>query len=196
MSLLGITLYYTDNNPSGGEPFFTENELIEDAQDFANNNDEAVTIETAADAMAYFESQGYGTFHETTQYIDEEDINDVDSSKRGQPITLVPYVRPSENERQQNLFKFLETYDDPRDFAKAFIVEEVKDTLDEDRHIYQNLDGVATFDSLNAEAKKSFALGHAYTLLNNFMDRPLEYLLESYDLHYINNWLTHVQIKE
>ena len=115
---------------------------------------------------------------------------------RQQPITLVPYVRPSENERQQNLFKFLETYDDPRDFAKAFIVEEVKDTLDEDRHIYQNLDGVATFDSLNAEAKKSFALGHAYTPLNNFMDRPLEYLLESYDLHYINNWLTHVQIKE
>ena len=196
MSLLGITLYYTDDNPSGGEPFFTERELLESAQDFANNNDEAVTIETASDAMAYLESQGYGAFHETTQYIDEEDVNSVDSSKRGQLIMLVPYIRPSELERQQNLSKFLGTYDNLRDFAKAFIEEEVKDTLDEDRHIYQTLDGVATFDSLNTEAKKGFALGHAYTLLDTFMDRPLEYLLESYDLHYINNWLTHVQIKE
>lgn len=196
MSLLGITLYYTDNNPSGGEPFFRESELLESAQDFANNNDENIIIETAADAMAYLESQGYGTFHETTQYIDEEDINDVDSSKRGQPITLVPYVRPSELERQQNLFKFLETHDDPHAFAKVFIEEEVKDTLDEDQHIYQKLDGIATFDSLNAEAKKGFALGHAYTLVDSLMDRPLEYFLASYDLHYINNWLTRVQIKE
>lgn len=196
MSLLGITLYYTDNNPSGGEPFFTESELLESAQDFANNNDENIIIETAADAITYLESQGYGTFHETTQYIDEEDINDVDNSKRGQPITLVPYVRPSETERQQNLSRFLETYDDPQAFAKAFIEEEVKDTLDEDQHIYQKLDGIATFDSLNAEAKKGFALGHAYTLVDSLMDRPLEYLLASYDLHYINNWLTRVQIKE
>ena len=196
MSLLGITLYYTDNNPSGGEPFFTESELLKSAQDFANNNDENIIIETTADAMAYLESQGYGTFHETTQYIDEEDINDVDNSKRGQPITLVPYVRPSELERQQNLFKFLETHDDPHAFAKAFIEEEVKDTLDEGRHIYQKLDGIATFDSLNAEAKKGFALGHAYTLVDSLMDRPLEYLLASYDLHYINNWLTRVQLKE
>ena len=196
MSLLGITLYYTDDNPSGGEPFFTESELLKSAQDFANNNDENIIIETAADAMAYLESQGYGTFHETTQYIDEEDINDVDNSKRGQPITLVPYVRPSELERQQNLFKFLETHDDPQAFAKAFIEEEAKDTLDEDRHIYQKLDGIATFDSLNAEAKKGFALGHAYTLVDSLMDRPLEYLLASYDLHYINNWLTRVQLKE
>ena len=196
MSLLGIALYYTDNNPSGGEPFFTESELLESAQDFANNNDENIIIETTADAMTYLESQGYGTFHENTQYIDEEDISDVDNSKRGQPITVVPYVRPSELERQQNLFKFLETHDSLQAFAKAFIEEEVKDTLDEGRHIYQKLDGIATFDSLNAEAKKGFALGHAYTLVDNLMDRPLEYFLASYDLHYINNWLTRVQIKE
>lgn len=196
MSLLGITLYYTDNNPSGGEPLFTESELLEFAQDFANNNDENIIIETAADAMTYLESQGYGTFHETTQYIDEEDINDVDDLKRGQPITLVPYVRPSELERQQNLSRFLETYDSLQAFAKAFIEEEVKDTLDEDQHIYQKLDGIATFDSLNTEAKKGFALGHAYTLVDSLMDRPLEYLLASYDLHYINNWLTRVQLKE
>ena len=196
MSLLGITLYYTDNNPSGGEPFFTESELIENAQDFATIQDDNRIIETTEDAMAYLESQGYGTFHKITQCFDKEDIDFVDDNYLGQPITLVPYVRPSELERQQSLSKFLETYDSLQDFAKAFIEEEVKDTLDEDQHIYQNLDGVATFDSLNAEAKKGFALGHAYTLLNNFMDRPLDYLLASYDLDYINNWLTRVQLKE
>ena len=195
MSLLGITLYYTNNNPSGGEPFFTESELIENAQDFAANTDEHVVIETVADAMTYLESQGYGTFHETTQYIDEEDIVSVDNSKRGQPITLVPYVRPSELERQENLSQFLARYDSLQDFAKAFIEEEVKDTLDEDQHIYQKLDGIATFDSLSTEAKKGFALGHAYTLVDTLMDRPLEYLLASYDLHYVNNWLTRVQLK-
>ena len=195
MSLLGITLYYTNNNPSGGEPFFTESELIENAQDFAANTDEHVVIETVADAMTYLESQGYGTFHETTQYIDEEDIVSVDNSKRGQPITLVPYVRPSELERQENLSQFLARYDSLQDFAKAFIEEEVKDTLDEDQHIYQKLDGIATFDSLSTEAKKGFALGHADTLVDTLMDRPLEYLLASYDLHYVNNWLTRVQLK-
>lgn len=196
MSLLGITLYYTDNNPSGGEPFFTESELLESAQDFANNNDENIIIETATDAMTYLENQGYGTFHETTQYIDEEDINDVDNSKRGQPITLVPYVRPSELERQQNLFKFLETHDDPHAFAKAFIDEEVKDTLEENQHIYQKFNGVTTFDQLNDEAKRGFALGHAYAILDNFLDRPLAVLLASYDLPLINDWFTRVQLKE
>lgn len=196
MSPFGITLYYTDSHPAGGEPFFTESELIENAQDIAVNQEDDDIIETAEEAMAYLENQGYGTFHETIQYFDRKDIAFVDTSERNKPITLRPYIKLDESERNTNLQSFLKTYDDPQTFAKAFIVEEVKDTLDEDRHIYQNLDGVATFDSLNAEAKKSFALGHAYTLLNNFMDRPLDYLLASYDLDYINNWLTHVQIKE
>lgn len=196
MSPFGITLYYTDSHPAGGEPFFTESELIENAQDIAVNQEDDDIIETAEEAMAYLENQGYGTFHETIQYFDRKDIAFVDTSERNKPITLRPYIKLDESERNTNLQSFLKTYDDPQTFTKAFIVEEVKDTLDEDRHIYQNLDGVATFDSLNAEAKKSFALGHAYTLLNNFMDRPLDYLLASYDLDYINNWLTHVQIKE
>lgn len=196
MSPFGITLYYTDSHPAGGEPFFTESELIENAQDIAVNQEDDDIIETAEEAMAYLENQGYGTFRETVQYFDRKDITFVDTSERNKPLTLRPYVKLNEPERNTNLQSFLKTYDDPQTFAKAFIVEEVKDTLDEDRHIYQNLDGVATFDSLNAEAKKSFALGHAYTLLNNFMDRPLDYLLASYDLDYINNWLTHVQIKE
>lgn len=196
MSPFGIALYYTDHHPAGGEPFFTESELIENAQDIAVNQEDDDIIETAEEAMAYLENQGYGTFHETIQYFDRKDIAFVDTSERNKPITLRPYIKLDESERNTNLQSFLKTYDDPQTFAKAFIVEEVKDTLDEDRHIYQNLDGVATFDSLNAEAKKSFALGHAYTLLNNFMDRPLDYLLASYDLDYINNWLTHVQIKE
>lgn len=196
MSLLGITLYYTDHHPAAGEPIFTENELIENAQDFAVNQGDDNIIETVEEAMAYLENQGYGTFHETVQYFDRKDIAFVDDSERNKPLTLRPYVKLDESERNTNLRSFLKTYDDPDAFAKAFIEEEVKDTLDEDQHIYQKLDGVATFDQLNDEAKKGFALGHAYTLLNDFMDRPLDYLLASYDLDYINNWLTHVQIKE
>ena len=33
MEQFGITLYYTDNHPANGQPFFTEKELIEEAQD-------------------------------------------------------------------------------------------------------------------------------------------------------------------
>ena len=33
MKQFGITLYYTDNHPANGQPFFTEKELIEEAQD-------------------------------------------------------------------------------------------------------------------------------------------------------------------
>lgn len=196
MSLLGITLYYTDSHPTAGEPFFTESELIENAQDIAVNQDDNDIIETAEEAMAYLENQGYGAFHETTQYFDRKDITFVDRAEINKPLTLLPYVKLDESERNTNLQSFLKTYNDPQTFAKAFIEEEVKDTLEENQHIYQKLDGIATFDSLNTEAKKGFALGHAYTLLDNFMDRPLEHLLASYDLHYINNWLTRVQLKE
>lgn len=196
MSLLGITLYYTDSHPAGGEPVFTERELIENAQDVAANQEDDDIIETAEEAMAYLENQGYGTFHETVQYFDRKDITFIDRAEINKPLTLLPYVKLDESERNTNLQSFLKTYDDPDAFAKAFIEEEVKDTLEENQHIYQKLNGVATFDQLNDEAKKGFALGHAYTLLNDFLGRPLAVLLASYDLDYINNWLTHVQIKE
>lgn len=196
MSSFGITLYYTDHHPAAGEPFFTESELIENAQDIATNQDDDDIIETVEEAMEYLENQGYGTFHETVQYFDRKDITFIDKAEVNKPLTLLPYIKLNKSERNTSLRSFLKTYDDPDTFAKAFIEDEAKDTLDEDQHIYQKLDCVATFDQLNDEAKKGFALGHAYTLLDNFMNRPLAVLLASYDLHYINNWLTRVQLKE
>lgn len=196
MSPFGITLYYTDSHPAAGEPFFTESELIENAQDIAVNQEDDDIIETAEEAMAYLENQGYGTFHETIQYFDRKDIAFVDTSERNKPITLRPYIKLDESERNTNLQTFLKRYDDPDAFAKAFIDEEVKDALEEDQHVYKKFNGVTTFDQLNDEAKKGFALGHAYTLLNDFLNRPLAVLLASYDLPFINSWLTHVQIKE
>lgn len=196
MSPFGITLYYTDSHPAGGEPFFTESELIENAQDIAVNQEDDDIIETAEEAMAYLENQGYGTFRETVQYFDRKDITFVDTSERNKPLTLRPYVKLNEPERNTNLQSFLKTYDDPQTFAKAFIEEEVKDTLEKNQHIYQKLDGVETFDQLNDEAKKGSALGHAYTVLEDFLNRPLAVLLASYDLPFINGWLTHVQLKE
>lgn len=196
MSLFGITLYYTDHHPSAGEPVFTERELIENAQDIAANQEDDDIIETAEEAMTYLENQGYGAFHETIQYFDRKDIAFVDTSERNKPITLHPYIKLDESERNTNLQTFLKRYDDPQTFAKAFIEEEVKDTLEENQHIYQKLDGVETFDQLSDEAKKGFALGHAYTLLEDFLNRPLAVLLASYDLPFINSWLTRVQLKE
>lgn len=196
MSPFGIILYYTDSHPAGGEPFFTESELIENAQDIADNQDDDDIIETVEEAMTYLENQGYGTFHETVQYFDRSDIAFVDKAERNKPITLRPYIKLDESERNTNLRTFLETYDDPQTFAKAFIEEEVKDTLEENQHIYQKLDGVETFDQLNDEAKKGFALGRAYTVLEDFLNSPLAVLLASYDLPFINGWLTHVQLKE
>lgn len=196
MSLLGITLYYTDSHPSAGEPVFTESELIENAQDIAVNQEDDDIIETAEEAMTYLENQGYGTFHETIQYFDRNDITFVDKAEINKPLTLLPYVKLDESERNTNLQSFLKTYDDPQTFAKAFIEEEVKDTLEENQHIYQKLDGVETFDQLNDEAKRGFALGRAYTVLEDFLNSPLAVLLASYDLPSINGWLTRVQLKE
>lgn len=196
MSPFGITLYYTDSHPAGSEPFFTENELIENAQDIAVNQEDDDIIETAEEAMAYLENQGYGAFRETTQYFDRKDITFVDRAEINKPLTLLPYVKLDESERNANLQSFLKTYDDPDAFAKAFIEEEVKDTLEENQHIYQKLDGVETFDQLNDKAKRGFALGRAYTVLEDFLNSPLAVLLASYDLPFINGWLTRVQLKE
>lgn len=196
MSSFGITLYYTDHHPAAGEPFFTESELIENAQDIATNQDDDDIIETVEEAMEYLENQGYGTFHETVQYFDRKDITFVDRAEINKPLTLLPYVKLDESERNTNLQSFLKTYDDPQTFAKAFIEEEVKDTLGENQHICQKLDGVETFDQLSDEAKRGFALGHAYTVLKDFLNSPLAVLLASYDLPFINGWLTRVQLKE
>lgn len=196
MSPFGIILYYTDSHPAGGEPFFTESELIENAQDIAVNQEDDDIIETAEEAMAYLENQGYGTFHETIQYFDRKDITFVDKAERNKPLTLLPYVKLDESERNTNLQSFLKTYDDPDAFTKAFINEEVKDTLEKDQHIYQKLNGIETFDQLNDEAKRGFTLGHAYTVLEDFLNSPLAVLLASYDLPSINGWLTRVQLKE
>ena len=51
MKQFGITLYYTDNHPANGQPFFTEKELIEEAQDISNNQDDNEIIVTTAEAI-------------------------------------------------------------------------------------------------------------------------------------------------
>lgn len=93
MKQFGITLYYTDNHPANGQPFFTEKELIEEAHDICNNQDDNEIIVTADEASAYLQEQGYGTFHETVQYFDDCDITYVNIERRGKSTTIVPHLR-------------------------------------------------------------------------------------------------------
>ena len=92
MEQFGITLYYTDNHPANGQPFFTEKKLIEEAHDICNNQDDNEIIVTTAEAITYLQDQGYGLFHETTQYFDDCDITYVDIERRGKLTTIVPHI--------------------------------------------------------------------------------------------------------
>lgn len=195
MKQFGITLYYTDNHPANGQPFFTEKELIEEAQDICNNQDDNEIIVTTAEAITYLQDQGYGLFHETTQYFDDCDITYVDIERRGKLTTIVPHINLKNINQTATLKTFLNTYDSLSNFTKMFIEQEKEITLDGDWANVAKTEEAEDFKHLNEDGKYGFALGHAYTLLNKYLYSPLSKLLNDYDLDVINDWFTYVQLK-
>lgn len=194
MEQFGITLYYTDNHPANGQPFFTEKELIEEAQDICNNQDDNEIIVTTAEAITYLQNQGYGLFHETTQYFDDCDITYVDIERRGKLTTIVPHINLKNINQTATLKTFLNTYDSLSNFTKMFIEQEKEITLDGDWADVAKTEEAEDFKHLNEDGKYGFALGHAYTLLNKYLYSPLSKLLNNYDLDVINDWFTYVQL--
>lgn len=194
MEQFGITLYYTDNHPANGQPFFTEKELIEEAHDICNNQDDNEIIVTADEAITYLQEQGYGTFHETVQYFDDCDITYVDIERRGKLTTIVPHINLKNINQTATLKTFLNTYDSLSNFTKMFIEQEKEITLDGDWADVAKTEEAEDFKHLNEDGKYGFALGHAYTLLNKYLYSPLSKLLNNYDLDVINDWFTYVQL--
>ena len=195
MEQFGITLYYTDNHPANGQPFFTEKELIEEAQDICNNQDDNEIIVTTAEAITYLQNQGYGLFHETIQYFDNCDITYVDIERRGKSTTIVPHIKLKNINQTATLKTFLNTYDSLSNFTKMFIEQEKEVTLDGDWADVTKTQEAKDFKHLNEDGKYGFALGHAYTLLNKYLYSPLSKLSKDYDLDVINDWFTYVQLK-
>lgn len=78
-----IKFYYTSSHPVKGDiPFFTPRELISLAEELRYNSDnqDYDKITTVDEAISYLEhEEGYGTFHETTQYLSEDDFIVFDS---------------------------------------------------------------------------------------------------------------------
>ena len=195
MEQFGITLYYTDNHPANGQPFFTEKELIEEAQDIRNNQDDNEIIVTTAEAITYLQNQGYGLFHETIQYFDDCDITYIDIERRGKSTTIVPHIRLKNINQTATLKTFLNTYDSLLNFTKMFIEQEKEITLDGDWADIKETQETEDFKHLNEDGKYGFALGHAHALLNKYLYSPFSKLLKDYDLDVINDWFTYVQLK-
>lgn len=195
MEQFGITLYYTDNHPANGQPFFTEKELIEEAHDICNNQDDNEIIVTADEASAYLQKQGYGTFHETVQYFDDCDITYVNIERRGKSTTIVPHLRLENIDQTETLETFLKIYDSLSRFTKMFVEQEKEVTLDGDWADIKETQETEDFKHLDEDGKYGFALGHAHALLNKYLYSPLSKLLNDYDLDVINDWFTYVQLK-
>lgn len=78
-----VKYYYTSRHPEKGDiPFFTPKELISLAEEsrYNSDNQDYDEITTVDEAISYLEhEEGYGTFHETTQYLSEDDFIVFDS---------------------------------------------------------------------------------------------------------------------
>lgn len=73
-----VKYYYTSCHPVKGDiPFFTPRELVSLAEEsrYNSDNQDYDKITTVDEAISYLEhEEGYGTFHETTQYLSEDDF--------------------------------------------------------------------------------------------------------------------------
>lgn len=78
-----VKYYYTSRHPVKGDiPFFTPKELVSLAEEsrYNSDNQDYDEITTVDEAISYLEhEEGYGTFHETTQYLSEDDFIVFDS---------------------------------------------------------------------------------------------------------------------
>lgn len=195
MEQFGITLYYTNNHPDNGQPFFTEKELIQEAQTLSNNRNDNQIIVTANEAIAYLQEQGYETFHETIQYFNDCDITYVNIERRGKSTTIVPHLKLENIDQTETLETFLKIYDSLSQFTKMFVEQEKEVTLDGDWADIKETQETEDFKHLNEDGKYGFALGYAHALLNKYLYSPFSKLLKDYDLDVINDWFTYVQLK-
>lgn len=195
MEQFGITLYYTNNHPDNRQPFFTEKELIQEAQTLSNERNDNQIIITTSEAIAYLQEQGYGTFHETVQYFNDCDITYVNIERRGKSTTIVPHLRLENINQTETLETFLKIYDSLSQFTKMFVEQEKEVTLDGDWADIKETQETEDFKHLNEDGKYGFALGHAHALLNKYLYSPFSKLLKDYDLDVINDWFTYVQLK-
>lgn len=195
MKQFGITLYYTNNHPDNGQPFFTEKELIQEAQTLSNERDDNQIIITTDEAITYLQDQGYGSFHQTVQYFNDCDITYVTIERRGKSTTIVPHLKLKNIDQTETLKTFLDIYDSLSQFTKLFVEQEKEVTLDGDWADIKETQETEDFKHLNEDGKYGFALGHAHALLNKYLYSPFSKLLKDYDLDVINDWFTYVQLK-
>lgn len=196
MEQFGITLYYTNNHPDNDQPFFTEKELIQEAQTLSNERNDNQIIVTINEAISYLQNQGYGAFHETVQYFNDCDITYVNIERRGKSTTIVPHLRLENIDQTETLETFLKIYDSLSQFTKMFVEQEKEVTLDGDWADIKETQETEDFKHLNEDGKYGFALGHAHALLNKYLYSPFSKLLKDYDLDVINDWFTYVQLKD
>lgn len=117
-----IKFYYTSSHPVKGDiPFFTPRELISLAEELRYNSDnqDYDKITTVDEAISYLEhEEGYGTFHETTQYLSEDDFIVFDSDA-------------ATNDSREAFTKKLEAIQFANEKVREFILRYNKDNEEE-----------------------------------------------------------------
>lgn len=73
MTKYATTLYYTNNLEDDSIPFFTESELLIEANERRIQN-ELPETDDLDEAVEYLESTEFGVIHATTQYFNENEI--------------------------------------------------------------------------------------------------------------------------
>lgn len=117
-----VKYYYTSCHPVKGDiPFFTPRELVSLAEEsrYNSDNQDYDEITTVDEAISYLEhEEGYGTFHETTQYLSEDDFIVFDSDA-------------ATNDSREAFTKKLEAIQFANEKVREFILRYNKDNEEE-----------------------------------------------------------------
>lgn len=120
--IYAVKYYYTSRHPEKGDiPFFTPKELISLAEEsrYNSDNQDYDEITTVDEAISYLEhEEGYGTFHETTQYLSEDDFIVFDSDA-------------ATNDSREAFTKKLEAIQFANEKVREFILRYNKDNEEE-----------------------------------------------------------------
>lgn len=117
-----VKYYYTSRHPVKGDiPFFTPKELVSLAEEsrYNSDNQDYDKITTVDEAISYLEhEEGYGTFHETTQYLSDEDV-------------LISDNDATANDSREAFTKELEAIQFANEKVREFILRYNKDNEEE-----------------------------------------------------------------
>lgn len=120
--IYAVKYYYTSRHPEKGDiPFFTPKELVSLAEEsrYNSDNQDYDEITTVDEAISYLEhKEGYGTFHETTQYLSEDDFIVFDSDA-------------ATNDSREAFTKKLEAIQFANEKVREFILRYNKDNEEE-----------------------------------------------------------------